>query len=422
MVVKLRQLVLCATTLAVTTLPLLAATADARADTNLKVWTIPWDDVATTAFHAMISDFEAANPTIKVSAESRSIDEHKAAMRVAANSGTGPDIYYMWGGLGLGGDFVNAGVSAPLADAYAHYGWSDRFLPAALADSVRYKGGERHGMPFLIHGEGLYYNKTLFTKAGIQAPPATYAELMQDLVKLKAAHVPAITFGGSVNWHLMRLMDELLETKCGAQTHDALIAMTADWSKESCATDAFTELKRWTDGYMLKPFMGLSDAQAQGLFYNGRVAMALEGDWFAHMLGAHGVKDRTGLFLFPTGTGRLYFFSEYFYVNAHGGNKEASETFLNFITSPGEQQKYLGKFSVVSVDNNVNYSSEPQPLEKQWIDFIQGAKGTFVNGDQGFPVAMTTEYWRIINQIATGEVQPAQAAQEMQKAIADHHH
>jgi raffinose/stachyose/melibiose transport system substrate-binding protein len=399
----------------------LALSLPAAAEPTLKVWTIPWDDVAMTAFKGMVDDYKAAHPGADIAVESRGIDEHKAAMRVAANSGAGPDIYYMWAGLGLGGDFVNAGISAPLDAAYTRYKWDDRFLPAALNDSRRYKG-QRHGVPFLLHGEGLYYNKALFKRAGIAAPPASYEELLADAAKLKAAGIPSLIFGGSVNWHLMRLMDELLETKCGADKHDALTAMQADWSKEPCATQSFAELKRWTDTFLLKPFMGLADDQAQGLFYAGRVAMALEGDWFVHMIQAHADIDNFGLFLFPTGTDRLYSFSEYFYVNAHSPNQEAATAFLDFVTSPAEQQKYLGKFGTISVDKEIDYSKQTLALDKQWNRILTTASKTFVNGDQAFPVAATTEYWRIINQVASDALQPEQAAQEMQRFIANQHH
>ena len=77
-------------------------------------------------------------------------------------------------------------------------------------------------MPYTFHGEALYYNKALFAKAGIASEPKTYDEFVADAAKLAAAGIPAFTFGGTVNWHVMRLMDVILETECGAEKHDAL--------------------------------------------------------------------------------------------------------------------------------------------------------------------------------------------------------
>ena len=405
----------------IATAVLLTAGNVASAKTTLKVWTIPWGDDGRAAFQSMISDYTAKHPDVDIKWETRGIDEHKTALRLAMQSGQGPDIYYMWGGLGLGGEFALAGASAPLDQAYAKNGWDDRFSTPALSDSKRYPGG-RHGVPFVIHGEGLYYNKALFAKAGIAQPPKSYDELVADAEKLKAAHIPAIVFGGSVNWHLMRLMDEILEAKCGAAKHDDLTSMKASWATEPCATASFVELKRWADNYMLKPFMGLADDQAQGLFYAGRTAMALEGDWFVGMIKSHTDISNFGLFLFPTGTGRLYFFSEYFYVAAKSPNKDAAADFLNFITSPEEQQKYLGKFSSISVVKSVDYKADPVELDKQWRQIFADSKDTYANGDQAFPLDVTTEYWRIINSVASDTMQPADAAKGMQTFIANRKH
>ena len=391
----------------------------ARAET-LKVWTIPWSEGAMAAFKGMASDFQKTHPDTTVEVEARGIDEHKAAMRVSVNSGTGPDLYYMWGGLGLGGEFVEAGASAPLDAAYAKYDWDARFVPAALIDTRRYKG-QRHGVPFVIHGQGFYYNKAAFRKAGITEPPKTYDALVADASKLKAAGIAPIVFGGSVNWHLMRMMDVLLETECGAATHDALTDMKANWATTPCATKAFGQLKLWTGQFTLQPFMGLADDQAQSLFYAGRSAMILEGDWFVGMLAAHDGTSGTGLFLPPTGTNRLYFFSEDFYVDSKSKHASTDEAFLDFITSPKEQQKYLGTFSAVSVDRDIDYSKLTEPLDVQWRGVLDQATATYANGDQAFPLDVTTEYWRVINHVAEGTMQPDAAAKDMQDFIARRH-
>src|SRR6516164_234598 len=209
------------------------ATTTARAE-ELIIWTRTNGIVEDKALKQIFSQFEAANPGVTIKMETRSVDEHKSALRIASASKAGPDIYYMWAGLGLGGEFVKAGMSAPLDDYYAKYKWSDEHRPLADAYTTLYPP-HRHGVPYQLNGEALYYNKELFKKAGITQPPQSYDELLADAGKLKQVGIPAITFGGSVNWHVMRLMDVLLETKCGAQTHDALIAMTAKWSETACA-------------------------------------------------------------------------------------------------------------------------------------------------------------------------------------------
>src|SRR5262245_43377336 len=201
---------------------------------DLVIWMRTNQPAEDKALKQIISQFEAANPGVNVKLETRSVDEHKSALRIATASKAGPDIYYMWAGLGLGGEFVKSGLSAPLDDFYKKYNWDARLRPVAAQYTSLYPPG-RHGVPYTVNGEVLYYNKALFKKAGIDAPPQTYADLLGAAEKLKKAGIPAFTFGGSVNWHVMRLMDAVLEAKCGAQTHDALKAMTVKWSDSACA-------------------------------------------------------------------------------------------------------------------------------------------------------------------------------------------
>ena len=106
---------------------------------DVKIWTLTFaSDTANKAWTKIIADFEAANPSIKIKIENRAVDEHKAALRVAASSSEGPDIYFSWAGSGFGGEFVNSGLSAPLDKYYAQYKWDARFLPHTTGSSRQY--------------------------------------------------------------------------------------------------------------------------------------------------------------------------------------------------------------------------------------------------------------------------------------------
>ena len=87
---------------------------------EIKFWTLTFDNPnVTKAFDTIIKDFEAANPGVTVKLENRATDEHKSALRVASGSDQAPDIYFMWAGLGLGGEFVKSGLALPMDKYYA---------------------------------------------------------------------------------------------------------------------------------------------------------------------------------------------------------------------------------------------------------------------------------------------------------------
>lgn len=394
---------------------LLAGTCLSAAE-ELTLWTLNFSSEASNeAFNKITSGFEAANPGVKVTVVTRGTDDHKTAIRVAAGTDKGPDIYFMWAGLGLGGEYVKAGLSLPLDKYYAEYKWDDELVPAAASFSRIYEGG-RHGVPFTFKGEALYYNKALFSKAGITGTPANYDELVADAEKLKVAGIPAITFGGTVNWHVMRLMDVILEAKCGADKHDALMNMKVDWTKEACATDSFAELDKWAKNYILSPFMGIDQAQSFNLFVAGRAAMMLEGDWLVQQLAEAGNLDDYDLFPFPTGTNRLYGFAEYHYVSTKSKNPDLAAKFLDYFNSTEVQQSVLGKFSTTSINKHVVYENQ-RPMDKKWLDIFNTYDKVYMNGDQAFPLDVTTEYFRVINEVASGNMTPADASAAMQTFI-----
>jgi raffinose/stachyose/melibiose transport system substrate-binding protein len=370
------------------------------------------------AFTEIISSYERMHPGVIITLETRSIDAQKDALRLAAGTDAFPDIYFMWSGLGLGGEFVKAGASAPLDAYYAKYGWDKILVPAAVAASQQYGDGHNHGVMSEVHGQALYYRKDLFAKAGITSVPTTYDDLIADNEKLLAIGVAPIEFGGTVNWHLMRLLDNLLETKCGTKTHDALKSMTMSWANTPCVTAAFTELKLWSDKYIVPGFIGIDNNEASQDLYTGKAAMALEGDWFVGDLkAAKQDLSNYGIFLFPNGTGRLYSFAQGNYISPISKHKDVAADFINYFVSVDVQTKYLGTWGTISVNLNVKPPADQPAVAAQWNQIFGAATGSYQNADQAFPLDVTTEYWRIQNLVATDSLDPAKAGAEFQKFI-----
>jgi raffinose/stachyose/melibiose transport system substrate-binding protein len=388
------------------------------APVELHVWVLTFSgQTVNDAWNQVVADFEAANPNIDVVLETRSTDAHKDALRVVAGTEAAPDIYFMWAGLGLGGEFVNLGISEPLNDVYESTGWNDRFLPTSLSRTAY--GEEQHGVPYTVHGMVVYYRKDAFEQAGITAEPTTYEELIAANDALVAAGIAPFSFGGSVNWHVMRLLDTLVETECGAETHDALKAMEVSWTEEPCATAAFEELARWNEaGYLGSNYMGINQDDAALLVYTGASAMLLEGDWMVQAIEDQGEDlANYGIFPFPTGTNRLYAFAENLYINAASQHKEEAVAFLDYLTSTSVQEANLGVFGAISVNQEVAYPEDRRPLDVEWSEIFNQFSEVYEPGDQAFPLAVNTEYWRIQNGILTGTIPASEAAAMLQTFI-----
>jgi len=386
--------------------------ASAGEDQTVTVWQLTMQPTQREAWDALVSGFEAEHPNITVVTEERATDPHKDALRQSAGTGTGPDIYRYWGGYGLGGQLVQVGLSEDITNFYNEFGWADELTPAALENATQYGG--HHGVPFLQATQAIYYNKALFEQAGITEIPTTYDELVAAARQLRDAGITPMTFGGTVNWHVMRLLDNLIETKCGAELADELNKGDADWGTTPCVTEAFTELQMWGDEFLNPGFMGINNDDAAQLFYNGQAAMTLEGDWFGPMALDGGMEPGSfGIFPFPTGTGRAYGFGELMYITPDSQVQDAAAKFLDYMLSPAGQEKLGNAFSTLSVNPNV----EPPAgavLVPEWQELIANSNGLFTNNDQNFSTAETSEYWRIMNSVLTGQMTPAEAGAAFQ--------
>lgn len=130
---------------------------------EIKFWTLNFaNNSANRAFQSIVKQFQDANPGVTIKVEQRGTDEHKSALRVASGSEQAPDIYFMWAGLGLGGEFVKSGLALPMDKYYAEYKWDDRFLPVALSFSKDYPGG-RFGVPYTSVEQSIAYSQCFGT-------------------------------------------------------------------------------------------------------------------------------------------------------------------------------------------------------------------------------------------------------------------
>ncbi|MBZ2197867.1 ABC transporter substrate-binding protein [Occultella gossypii] len=377
-------------------------------------WMLTPEESEVAAFDALIEEFESANEGVTINLETRATDQHKEALRTSVGTSGAPDIYFMWTGYGLGGEFVGLGASMDLTDAYAEYGWEERFDGATMGAITQY--GQYDGVPWTSAGEFIYYHKDLFEQAGLEVPE-TYDAFVEVAETLSAQGVTPIEFGGTVNWHVMRFLDSLLETSCGADTMDTLLALEGDWGAEACVEEAFAELKTWGDNYFNEGYLGIDNLQSSQLFYTGDAAMAYEGDWFNAQMVDNGVDvEEIGIFAFPTDTGRLYGLSEALYVSPNTEHPDEVMAFLDFVSSEESQSEIAGVFGARSVNVNVPVSAD-NPLNAVVAELAGEATGSYVNNDQALPLDVTTEYWRVQNSVLTGDIDPADAGSTLQDFI-----
>lgn len=170
---------------------------------------------------------------------------------------------------------------------------------------------------------GFFYSKAAFAKAGITAAPVSWAELMQDLAKLKTAGYTPLMYAtdGPCNpsWYERLADSQFLHNSLRKWMVDKSVVTTGK-DVASGIVNGYISMKNpayaqvWKMLYDLKPYSsnaaGSYDAcsvpaavspplSPQPLFVQGKVAMVWGGSWFIPQLNTAGFTGKYGLFPEP---------------------------------------------------------------------------------------------------------------------------
>jgi raffinose/stachyose/melibiose transport system substrate-binding protein len=223
------------------------------------------------------NDFHALHPTvtIKISAIETN-DLQRNRIPAALLSGHAPDLMQAWGGGEMSeqvkSDYLKD-ITADTKNEVASMG------PAAKIWAV---DGKQYGLPFDFGIEGFWYNKDMFTQAGITTPPATLDDLKAAITKLKGIHVIPIALGAGDKWPAGHWWYNFAVRECAQSAIDN--ASTKSDFSDPCFVKAGQDLKDFLGTTPFQPkFLATPGQQgagsSAGLLANGKAAMELMGAW-----------------------------------------------------------------------------------------------------------------------------------------------
>ena len=263
-------------TLRLAVLASLAAAHSAQAATVR--WFIAETNVKQTAWMRDVAKaYEAAHPGTTIAVEVMSSEPYKGKLTTMLQSQDRPDLVYSWGGGVLYAQ-VEAGFLKDIsADMKGE--WAASFGPAAV-ESMSYQG-RVYGAPVQITVSGLWYDKPLLARAGVDpANLATWDGMMAAVKSLKAAGITPFGVGGADKWPLNQYWAQIALRVGGRQAFEGAMTRTGtgfdgpDLLRTSQLYRQFVETEPFQKG-----FMADTSPQAAGQFGDGRVAMAVTGNW-----------------------------------------------------------------------------------------------------------------------------------------------
>ena len=328
----------------------------------------------------IVKAFEQANPDITVQVEGNDKDQHVNKMKLAAQAGELPDIFWM--DPSVASQFNSSGVLLDLTDFLKAYPNVDKALSENMKTASRSSDGKQYGLPYQSLVTGFWYNKAVFQQAGIDAPKngTTYDELLKMVGTLHAKGIVPIAQGAKDPYSVWGFLTGL-ERYGYFSKIDSILAGKA----------------KFDDPDLLKYFSKLSELgkagafpsncatstyfQAKSLFTTGKAAMFDSGVWDAGALDQT-VGKNVGFWWGPTFQDSsanqkvsMNVSSAPFCVSKavgdSAGKKDAIYKFLAFYYS-GQAAKISYEGSIIPATNyKVDVNLDSKPAFKAVVDALQ---------------------------------------------------
>lgn len=226
---------------------------------KLVVWN--WGD-ADAAASAYTEDVKAAfaktHPDVEVEIVNQPFDQYYTLLGSAIEAGTGPDVALFNGGTQLKS---RASSLVPVTDELSD-------LQDTLAGWPAFQtGGETYSAPMFLQGFPIYYNKALFTAAGLDAdaPPTTWDELSAACTAiLSKTDASCFALGNKEGLGIEFFLSGFGSGVFTPEEYDAWIDGDRDWTGEH----ATQVLQMW------------ADTAAEGWYNDGANSTAMFNDSF----------------------------------------------------------------------------------------------------------------------------------------------
>ncbi len=385
---------------------------------ELNFWDLRTEETNGTMIDSIIAAFEEANPNISITRSAFKVEDLRNTIKPAINSGEGPDIFSYDSGAGYLGVLANSELAYDMTDYAIENGWYDHFYDWALAKSTY--NDRLYGVTNELELLGVFYNKEIFSQAGVQ-PPETYQEFLDVCETLKSHDIVPFIAEDKDQWPGFHYESIWLNSFAGVDKVKSAIAGKLSWDNPDFAQglDEFAEL--YTKGYAYPNPLSISYDDGNRAFYSGEAAMRITGTW---MVGEYVEKfvDKVGFFYLPpansdipdSAPGGL---GEAVVINNKSNNTKEALMFVDFMFNAQSIEKWYEAGFIPSV-KNVDYSSfDLNPLFIEIIDEINSAENLGENIDPLMSGGVNSATQNYMQEVIAGRIDGAEAMRKKQEAF-----
>jgi raffinose/stachyose/melibiose transport system substrate-binding protein len=285
--------------------------------------------------------------------------------------------------------------------------------------------GQTYGVVSGTYQEGVFYNKTIFSKYHLSVP-TTYSQFLAECQTLKSHGVtPLFTATGDVGPVYLQFM-----------YYEAMIDM---WYPNAPSGNLSTDLEngsaKWTDPnfvtamneeknvaqYLEPDYTGVPWESMPGDFAKGDAAMLLDGSWDLAAIHQANASTQVGFFPLPFSNVAADNQPEVgdnltFSVLNSSPNKAAAEKWLQFFSTPSVYAQYVETTGISSSQTSGSFTGFAATAMGSWF-------GKGVNQNDFYPVLSPDDgyydqetYWPDLQQeVLDGKMTAQQAAQTYEK-------
>ena len=345
--------------------------------------------------------------------------------QAAAQAKTLPDITAAWAPVGDKlAPYAKQGQIMNLAGKLDGPEWSKNLTESEIK-TVSFAAGNAFGVepgPYLVpldsNNMQFLYNKKLFTKAGISAPPETFAEFLDAGKRLSAIGVaPFVTGLGS--WPVDSLAQIYMWNILGQEELEATYAKKKPYTSEQWIKflSLFVQLR--DANVLAKGVLAMDLPAAESLFAHEQAGMIFDGSWAIGVLKQQNPSFTDYGVFFPPNAGD-------FPVRIPGGvgatafvvgtspDKEEAAKFLQWLTETPQQATYANGSANLPANPKVAEAQALTPNLKAFSSKMDSLIPALANNQ---PASVNTTMQKGIQQILAGSKTPAQVAASMQKAL-----
>jgi raffinose/stachyose/melibiose transport system substrate-binding protein len=279
---------------------------------KLRIYAQYADDDTKLPYDYAVAELKKEMPNVELELETQAQDDGQKLKTYAA-TGNLPDIFQ------AGGDIIStfkkSGNILELDKYVDSYDFKDKMFSSTMNTLV---SDDEHVYAFPYAGNEfmlLYYNKEIFKNNNVTVP-TTYDELMTAVKTLNGAGITPLALFAKEKWPTVALYDMFVTRvePAGIMKLDKGQASPSDPAYKQAA-EKIVELVN--AGLLPKGATNLNYDQAASLFYEGKAAMFLNGQWEIAS-STEKLGDKVGWMYFPGVDAASYEQSKYSFIGGGG--------------------------------------------------------------------------------------------------------